>query len=108
MKIDCFLQKLSHDTRKNKRFFQNSLLPLLPDEKLDPKLIKIALIMVLGIFAPALDSTIVNVAIKTISAELHSSISIVQWVTTAYIYHWALRCLLPADLIIGSASKKYT
>ncbi|AEF85438.1 transport protein [Treponema primitia ZAS-2] len=56
-----------------------------PDEKLNPKLLKIALIMVLGIFAPALDSTIVNVAIKTISAELHSSISIVQWVTTAYI-----------------------
>ena len=53
--------------------------------ELDPQLIKIALIMLLGMFTPALDATVVNVAIKTIGVELHSSISAVQWITTAYI-----------------------
>ena len=53
--------------------------------KLDPKLVKIALIMLLGMITPALDATVVNVAIKTIGTELHSSISTVQWITTAYI-----------------------
>ena len=53
--------------------------------KFDPKLVKIALIMLLGMITPALDATVVNVAIKTIGAEFHSDISTVQWITTAYI-----------------------
>jgi EmrB/QacA subfamily drug resistance transporter len=55
------------------------------EDKLDPKLVKIAFVMLLGMLAPALDGTIVNVAIKTIVLELNSSISIAQWITTVYI-----------------------
>ncbi|MDR3240468.1 MAG: multidrug efflux MFS transporter [Clostridiales bacterium] len=53
--------------------------------KLDPKLVKIALVLVFGMFAPALDATIVNVAVKTIATELHSDISVAQWLATAYV-----------------------
>lgn len=55
------------------------------NNKLDSKMVKISLIMLLGMIAPALDATVVNVAIKTIVSELHSSISVAQWITTAYI-----------------------
>ncbi|MDR2860452.1 MAG: multidrug efflux MFS transporter [Elusimicrobiota bacterium] len=55
------------------------------ENRFDPKLLKIAFILIFGMFAPALDATIVNVAIKTISAELNTTIPVVQWITTAYI-----------------------
>jgi EmrB/QacA subfamily drug resistance transporter len=54
-------------------------------EKLSPKLVNISLIMLLGIIAPSLDATIVNVAIKTLVLEFQSNISTAQWITTAYI-----------------------
>ncbi|MDR0320672.1 MAG: MFS transporter, partial [Treponema sp.] len=54
-------------------------------ENLPPNLVKISLIMLLGTIVPMLDSTIVNVAIKTLVLEFHSNISVAQWITTAYI-----------------------
>jgi EmrB/QacA subfamily drug resistance transporter len=54
-------------------------------EKLDPLVIKVAIIMVIGALAPLLDSTMVNVAIKTISVDLKSTISVIQWVITGYV-----------------------
>ena len=54
-------------------------------EALDPKLVKISLTMLLGALVPMLNATIVNVAVKTIVLEFGSSISVVQWITTAYI-----------------------
>ena len=51
----------------------------------DSEIVKMAFIMVIGMFAPGLDSTIVNVAIQTIARELHSGLSTVQWVMTVYI-----------------------
>jgi EmrB/QacA subfamily drug resistance transporter len=41
--------------------------------------------MIVGIFAPVMDSTVVNVAINTIAKELNTSIDAIQWITTAYI-----------------------
>lgn len=54
-------------------------------EKLDPMLIKVAIIMVVGSLAPLLDSTMVNVAIKTLAIDLKSTISVIQWVITGYV-----------------------
>jgi EmrB/QacA subfamily drug resistance transporter len=54
-------------------------------EKLDPLVVKMAVILVIGALAPLLDSTMVNVAIKTIVGDLKSTISVVQWVTTGYV-----------------------
>lgn len=55
-----------------------------------------------GTFMATLDSSIVNVALPTISAQLHSDLSILQWVVTAYLL--TISSLLPvfgrlADLL---------
>lgn len=55
------------------------------EEKLDAMVLKVAIILVIGSLAPLLDSTMVNVAIKTITTDLQSSISVVQWITTGYV-----------------------
>ncbi|MDR2783770.1 MAG: multidrug efflux MFS transporter [Treponema sp.] len=54
-------------------------------DSLDPHLIKICMIMMVGIIPPAMDATIVDVAVQTIGTEMNSPISMVQWIATAYI-----------------------
>jgi EmrB/QacA subfamily drug resistance transporter len=54
-------------------------------DAIPPGLIKICTIMMVGIIAPAMDATIVDVAIQTIGKEMNASLSAVQWITTAYI-----------------------
>lgn len=54
-------------------------------EKLDPMVLKVAIIMVIGSLAPLLDSTMVNVAIKTIGGDLKTTVSVIQWVITGYV-----------------------
>ncbi|TWW12666.1 hypothetical protein LABALGNA3A7_14420 [Dellaglioa algida] len=56
--------------------------------KLEPiphNLVIIAWIMVLGIMAPMLDSTMVNIAVNQLSIDFHVSLSIVQWTVTGFI-----------------------
>ena len=55
------------------------------EKKSDSELIKISLVMTVAMVAPALNSTIVNVAINTISEVFKSSIALTQWITTVYI-----------------------
>ncbi|MFW2489767.1 MDR family MFS transporter [Clostridium chromiireducens] len=59
-------------------------------EKLDPVLTKVSLILVFGSLAPLLDSTMVNVAIKTLASDLKSTVSIIQWVITGYVLAMAM------------------
>lgn len=54
-------------------------------EKLDPQLLKVALILIFGALASQLDSTMVNVAIDTLTLDLHSTVSAIQWVITGYV-----------------------
>ncbi|MBD3919346.1 DHA2 family efflux MFS transporter permease subunit [Paenibacillus sp. PR3] len=54
-------------------------------EKLDPQLLKVAIILIFGALASQLDSTMVNVAIDTLTVDLHSTVSAIQWVITGYI-----------------------
>src|ERR1700733_2208835 len=53
-------------------------------EPLDPALVKLALVIVLGAMAAILDLTIVNVAIDTLQRDFHVAVSTVQWVSTGY------------------------
>ncbi|MDR3289572.1 MAG: multidrug efflux MFS transporter [Peptococcaceae bacterium] len=53
-------------------------------DKLDPRLLKTSLILVFGMLAPALNLTMVNIAIHSIAGDLHSSLSVVQWVITGF------------------------
>ena len=54
-------------------------------EPLDPALVKLALVIVVGVVAAILDLTIVNVAIDTLQRRLHTSVSTIQWVSTGYL-----------------------
>lgn len=54
-------------------------------DTLDPAVLKVAIILVIGALAPLLDSTMVNVAIKTIAGDLKSTVSVIQWVITGYV-----------------------
>jgi EmrB/QacA subfamily drug resistance transporter len=56
-----------------------------PAEKLDPKVVKIALILITGAMAVIFDSTIVSVALHTLALRLHTSVATIQWVTTGYL-----------------------
>jgi Arabinose efflux permease len=47
--------------------------------------LRTAIVLVVGTLAPLLDSTMVNVAIHTIAADMKATISVVQWVTTGYV-----------------------
>jgi EmrB/QacA subfamily drug resistance transporter len=54
-------------------------------EPLGWPLIRLALVVVAGGVAPLVDTTVVNVALHTMSAELRAGTEAIQWVTTAYL-----------------------
>jgi EmrB/QacA subfamily drug resistance transporter len=54
-------------------------------EKIDPAILKVAFILVFGALAPLFDSTMVNVAIETLTRDLGSTVSVIQWVVTGYV-----------------------
>src|SRR5580692_513310 len=54
-------------------------------DKLDPKLGRLIVILLLGAIPSLLDTTIVNVAIDSIGRDLHTTVSSIQWVITAYL-----------------------
>jgi EmrB/QacA subfamily drug resistance transporter len=56
-----------------------------PVDKVDPKVVKTGLILVVGALAVVFDTTIVSVALHTLVKELHSTVSIIQWVSTGYL-----------------------
>jgi EmrB/QacA subfamily drug resistance transporter len=56
-----------------------------PREHLDPAFVRLSLVLITGILAVVLDTTIVNVALDTLARELRVSITTIQWVTTAYL-----------------------
>ena len=60
------------------------------DDKVDPKVIKTGLILVVGILAVVFDATIVSVALHTLVTQLHTSVSTIQWVTTGYLLSLAV------------------
>ena len=62
-------------------------------DRLDPALLKLAGIVLIGAAAVQLDITIINVAIGTLGRELHAGLSTIQWVSTGYLL--ALAMVIP-------------
>ena len=54
-------------------------------EKLDPKVVRTALILIVGAMAVIFDTTIVSVALHTLAVKLDTSVATIQWVTTGYL-----------------------
>jgi EmrB/QacA subfamily drug resistance transporter len=62
-------------------------------ERLDPLVWKITSVAVMGPFLSLLD--VVNVSLSTLAAELHSSLTTIQWATSGYLL--ALALMLPLN-----------
>src|ERR1700722_17103089 len=61
-----------------------------PVEKLDPKVVKTALILIVGGMAVIFDTTIVSVALRVLAVKLDTSVATIQWVTTGYLLALAI------------------
>src|SRR5690348_13105935 len=55
------------------------------DSGLDRSTLLVAGVTTLGLIIPVLDTTIVNVALDSLSRDLHSSLTGIQWVSTGYL-----------------------
>jgi len=64
--------------------------PDISPSKLDRSVIVTGLVIVAGLIMVVLDTTIVNVALDSLSSELDSSLSNTQWVVTGYLLAVAL------------------
>src|ERR1700710_1837314 len=71
-------------------------------ERIEPYVWKIAGVVILGMIMSILDTTIVNVALRTLGHDLHSSISQIQWVVTGYLL--SLAAVIP---ITGWAARRW-
>ena len=59
-------------------------------DKLDPALVRLIVILLLGAIPSLLDTTIVNVAIDTVGRDLHATVSQIQWVITGYLLSFGM------------------
>jgi len=74
-----------------------------PDNgRLDPALLRLGGVVILGAIASILDTTIVNVALDTLARDFHTSLSTIQWVSTGYLL--ALAIVIPLS---GWAVERY-
>src|SRR3954453_21444553 len=62
---------------------------------LEPHVKRIAIAVVLGAIMSVLSTTIVNVALETLSVELHAPLDTVQWVVTGYML--SLAAVIPVS-----------
>jgi EmrB/QacA subfamily drug resistance transporter len=60
------------------------------DDGLDREVWIVSGVVVLGVIMSILDTTIVNVALETLSRELSSPLSTIQWVSTGYLLSLAM------------------
>jgi MFS family permease len=59
--------------------------PVPGQDRIDPQVLKSALILITGALAVVFDTTVVSVALHTLAAQLHAAVSTIQWVTTGYL-----------------------
>jgi len=71
-------------------------------DRIESHVWKIAGVVILGMIMSILDTTIVNVALRTLGHDLHSSISQIQWVVTGYLL--SLAAVIP---VTGWAARRY-
>ncbi|HUE29031.1 MAG TPA: DHA2 family efflux MFS transporter permease subunit [Solirubrobacteraceae bacterium] len=72
------------------------------DDRIDPYVWRISAVVIVGSIMSILDTTIVNVALATLSRELHSTIAQIQWVVTGYLL--ALAAVIP---VTGWAARRF-
>ena len=72
------------------------------DFKIEPHVWRIAFVVILGAIMSILDTTIVNVALRTLGDDLNAPLASVQWVLTGYML--SLAAVIP---ITGWAARRF-
>ena len=72
------------------------------DDKLSPELIRVAIVVIVGAVMSILDTTIVNVALESLSHDLDAPLSTIQWVASGYLL--ALASVIP---LTGWAAERF-
>jgi EmrB/QacA subfamily drug resistance transporter len=72
------------------------------DNRIEAHVWRISSVVIVGSIMSILDTTIVNVALATLSRELHSTLAQIQWVVTGYML--ALAAVIP---VTGWAAKRF-
>src|SRR5947209_2647467 len=70
---------------------------------IEPHVLRVAVVVILGAIMSVLDTTIVNVALHDLSGDLHASLSSIQWVITGYLL--SLAAVIP---VTGWAVRRYS
>jgi len=72
------------------------------DNRIEAHVWRISAVVIVGSIMSILDTTIVNVALETLSRELHATIAQIQWVVTGYML--SLAAVIP---VTGWAAKRF-
>jgi EmrB/QacA subfamily drug resistance transporter len=75
-------------------------------DRLDPRVWRIVSVAILGSLLAQLDATVVNVSLSSLAVELHSNLSVIQWVTSGYLLALALALPLNAWLVERIGAKR--
>jgi EmrB/QacA subfamily drug resistance transporter len=70
--------------------------------RMEPHVKRVAIVIVLGSIMSILDTTIVNVALQSLSRDLHTPLNNIQWVVSAYLL--ALAAVIPLS---GWANRRF-
>ncbi len=70
--------------------------------RIDADVWRVATVLILGSIMSVLDTTIVNVALESLSRDLHSSLDSVQWVVSAYLL--SLAAVIP---VTGWSARRF-
>jgi len=71
-------------------------------QKVDPQVMKVAMVLIVGGLAVVFDTTIVSLALHTLANQLHTSVATIQWVSTGYLL--ALGVTIP---LVGWAQNRF-
>ena len=57
-------------------------------DRLDPALVRLCAVVVIGATAPLLDTTIVSVALDTLGRRFDDDLGTIQWVMSGWRWRW--------------------
>src|ERR1700750_800372 len=77
--------------------------PTAPAPRIEPHVMRVAIVVILGAIMSVLDTTIVNVALNDLSSALNTSLSGIQWVITGSLL--SLAAVIP---ITGWATRRFS
>jgi EmrB/QacA subfamily drug resistance transporter len=73
------------------------------EPRIEPHVMRVAIVVILGAIMSVLDTTIVNVALHDLSIDLHATLGQIQWVITGYLL--SLAAVIP---VTGWAVRRYS